>query len=192
MQNLFSTTHRAPWDLLTELEARHEHLDRLLATVSTDLRRLEEKERRNAANLAAFQRENEALRERAREKLIRPMVRAADGDTSTDAEAANRLIRREQVQKFVTAFEAAGARGLTDEEAHDVVGLQSHTPRVADMKRAGYLEVTGERRATKSGATARVYRLVKEWKGQSDGKAQSKDASTGTDSETGPGTPGND
>lgn len=183
MPTLFDNA-RPPWDLVTELEARLEHLNRVLDAAEADLRRLESMERQNLVNLAAIQRENEALRERAREKLARPMVRNTDGDTSREAEEGNRAIRREQIQKFVAVFHAAGDDGLTDEQAHDAVGLQSHTPRVADMKRAGMLEPTGQRRATKSGATARVYRLVKEWKGQ--GYAQTHtEADHGTETSTG-------
>lgn len=169
MQNLFENVRR-PWDLATELEARNAHLQRLCDEMTGRLNALEAAERKNLANLAAFQRENAALRERARDKTLRPMVRNTDGDTSREAEDGNRAIRREQIQKFVAVFQAAGDAGLTDEQAHDALGLQSHTPRVADMKRAGMLEHTGERRATKSGATARVYRLVKEWKGQTNAK----------------------
>lgn len=169
MPDLFSPLERGTWDLAVELEARMENLTRDLTKATADLEAVEGKERANLNRIQALQRENDKLRDRAREKLVRPMVRTGDGDTSREAEAGNRLVRREQVQQFVAAFREAGGRGLTDEEAHDAVGLQSHTPRVADMKRAGMLEPTGERRATKSGATAHVYRLVNEWKGQTDG-----------------------
>jgi hypothetical protein len=165
MRDLFSPLQRGTWDLVAELEARLENHDRDLNRAAADLEAVEAKERANLNRIQALQRENDSLRDRAREKLVRPMVRTGDGDTSREAEAANRLVRREQVQQFVVVFQDAGDRGLTDEEAHDAVGLQSHTPRVADMKRAGMLEPTGERRATKSGATAHVYRLVNHWKG---------------------------
>ncbi len=88
------------------------------------------------------------------------MVRGRDPVTSFDAEATNRVFRKAQIQDFAQAFWTSSVDGLTDEEAHDKVGLVSHTPRIGDMKRAGLLVGTGERRVTKSGSKAKVYKLT--------------------------------
>ncbi len=88
------------------------------------------------------------------------MVRGSNPVTSFDAESTNRVFRKAQIQDFARVFSTAGGKGLTDEQAHDDVGLVSHTPRIGDMKRAGLLVGTGERRATKSGSKAKVYKLT--------------------------------
>lgn len=103
-------------------------------------------------------------------------IRRSDPDTSFDAEKANRVYRKEQVQQFVQVFKEAGHGGLTDEQAHDAVGLKSHTPRVADMKRVGLLVATGERRQTKSGRGAKVYRLSQfAWEIMNDGTGKEEE-----------------
>lgn len=137
--------------LLTENKHLNARCDELL----TELKRLEA-----ALNVASERNRDLAAQvKQMRDDMLKPMVRTSDPSTSMEAEEQNAIWRKEQIQQFVTVFREAGIKGLTDEQAHDIIGLQSHTPRVADLKRAGFLVATGEKRVTKSGSKARVYKL---------------------------------
>lgn len=149
-----------------DFAAGKERLDKAIATNNRQL----ETKGAHLSRLETLAVENEKLKEKCAdlERQVadmidlrsKRMVRRGDPVTSFNAEAANKVFRKAQIQDFALAFWVSPVEGLTDEEAHDKVGLVSHTPRIGDMKRAGLLVSTGERRATKSGSKAKVYKLT--------------------------------
>lgn len=148
-------------DPVAIVQRQNDALTKRCEELETKCRRLERENLEAQEHLRRMGDEVKRMREdMLNESLERGKVRASDPVTSFSAEEANRVIRKKQANDFIAAFRDAGDRGLTDEEAHDAVGLLSHTPRVADLKRAKFIQATGTTRPTKSGSRAKVYRLT--------------------------------
>jgi hypothetical protein len=89
------------------------------------------------------------------------MARSSDPDTSRDAAQQVRYRAGSQVMRLLDAFARAGRMGLTDEQAADVTGLSANRAacwwrRCSDLRDAGYIVDTGERRMGMAGAPRMV------------------------------------
>lgn len=91
-----------------------------------------------------------------------PVPYARGSDTSEEAARALEP-RAPMLRRLVLeAFEEAGPRGLTADQAAECVGLSilAVRPRVTELYQAGKLERAMERRQNESGMWARVLRVV--------------------------------
>lgn len=90
-----------------------------------------------------------------------PVPYAKNSDTSRAAADSVRQCRGEMERKVYGAFVAAGARGLTTDEAEVVTGMshQSCSARVNALADRDLLVLTDERRPTRSKRMAGVYRV---------------------------------
>lgn len=79
-------------------------------------------------------------------------------DPSTSRAAARSLNARSHLATLARAYEAAGARGMTDEEAAVSTGLTTAWKRCSDLRRLGYIVATGETRRGSSGRDGIVCR----------------------------------
>lgn len=87
---------------------------------------------------------------------------ARQSDPQTSKAAARSLDPRGQLGILSRAYEAAGPRGMTDEEAALTTGLASAWKRCSDLRRLGFIVATGETRTGSSGRDGIVCR----WKGE--------------------------
>lgn len=85
----------------------------------------------------------------------------ASSDTSEEA-AASMIGCSSLYQRMVFQFIAACDEGATCDEAEEKLGLahQSCSARIRELVLDGRLVDTGDRRMTRSGRNARVYRVV--------------------------------
>ena len=82
-------------------------------------------------------------------------------DTDSKA-AAEKLDRARQAAITLSALIDAGPSGLTTEQIEHKTGQRHQTAsaRVLELREAGLIVATGERRRTTSGRTAAVYRVT--------------------------------
>lgn len=88
-------------------------------------------------------------------------ARATDPSTSHRAAAANRPLRVSQKVRLLSVYandDAVGGDGFTDEEAGDRVGLDhvAATRRLSELRKKGYISLTGEERPTRTGCMSMV------------------------------------
>ena len=83
---------------------------------------------------------------------------ARSSDPQTSKAAARSVDPRGQLGILSRAYAAAGARGLTDEEAALTTGLASAWKRCSDLRRLGFIVATGETRTGSSGREGIVCR----------------------------------
>ena len=83
---------------------------------------------------------------------------ARQSDPPTSKAAARSLDPRGQLGILSRAYEAAGPRGMTDEEAALTTGLASAWKRCSDLRRLGFIVATGETRTGSSGREGIVCR----------------------------------
>lgn len=76
---------------------------------------------------------------------------ARSSDPQTSKAAARSLDPRGQLGILSRAYEAAGPRGMTDEEAALTTGLASAWKRCSDLRRLGWIKTNGATRVGSSG-----------------------------------------
>jgi hypothetical protein len=88
-------------------------------------------------------------------------ARRSDPDTSVAAARAHPTLRNSQRLALLRAFALVG-RGLTDEEAGEIAGIRrvADTRRCSELRGAGLIADTGERRPTSTGSMAMVCRIT--------------------------------
>jgi len=89
-----------------------------------------------------------------------PHVKGSDTSrAAAESMAAREPTDREQVFAYI---QAQGARGATDDEIEVALGLshQSASPRRRGLQKDGAIYLTDDRRKTRSGRSAGVYRVV--------------------------------
>lgn len=72
-------------------------------------------------------------------------------DPATSKRAADSLDPRSLMHRLARVYEAAGAAGLTDEEAASRAGIPTAWKRCSDLRRLGWIKATG----TRIGSTGR-------------------------------------
>lgn len=86
--------------------------------------------------------------------------------TSRAAAAVVNKTLNDRQQEIMRAIRAAGDRGLTPDEAAEIVGrtVMAVRPRFTELgpKHLGLIEPTGERRPNESGVLAKAYRTRKD------------------------------
>lgn len=86
--------------------------------------------------------------------------------SETSRDAADRVVgHRETLQEQVFNFlQGCGERGATDEEVQVGLGMNPSTerPRRIELVEAGRVEPAGDKRATKSGRSAQVWKVKSE------------------------------
>lgn len=92
-------------------------------------------------------------------------ARRAQPETSTISADASTWRRGSQRVRMLEAFRVADRRGdgLTDEEAATAAGIRAASSpwkRASELRDLGFLEDSGERRATTSGSPAVVWRMT--------------------------------
>lgn len=83
------------------------------------------------------------------------LARTSDPITSQDAASTEKSA---QESAFLKLFRERGA--LSDSEAHEILGLVSHTPRIKSLVERGLLKYAGYKKATASGGMSRVFVAV--------------------------------
>jgi hypothetical protein len=78
-----------------------------------------------------------------------PLARSTDPPTSR--RAADSLDPRSLLYRLARVYEAAGAAGLTDEEAAARAGIPTAWKRCSDLRRLGYIKTNGATRVGSSG-----------------------------------------
>jgi hypothetical protein len=78
-----------------------------------------------------------------------PLARSSDPPTSR--RAADSLDPRSLLHRLARVYEAAGAAGLTDEEAAAQAGIPTAWKRCSDLRRLGYIKTNGATRVGSSG-----------------------------------------
>lgn len=86
---------------------------------------------------------------------------ARTSDPITSRKAGLSVDPRGQLAALSRAYEAAGVRGMTDEEAATATGIAAAWKRCSDLRRLGYIVATGETRRGSSGRDGIVCR----WQG---------------------------
>jgi hypothetical protein len=72
-------------------------------------------------------------------------------DPPTSKRAADSLDPRSLMHRLARAYEAAGAAGLTDEEAAAQAGIPTAWKRCSDLRRLGWIKTSGATRVGSSG-----------------------------------------
>jgi hypothetical protein len=88
--------------------------------------------------------------------LFAAATRARHSDPATSHRAAEALDARGQVARLAKVYEAAGAAGLTDEEAALKAGIPTAWKRCSDLRRLGLIAANGQTRDGSSGRAQRV------------------------------------
>jgi hypothetical protein len=86
---------------------------------------------------------------------------ARTSDPITSRKAGLSVDPRGQLSALSRAYEAAGSRGMTDEEAAIATGIVAAWKRCSDLRRLGFIVATGETRRGSSGRDGIVCR----WQG---------------------------
>lgn len=83
--------------------------------------------------------------------------------SDTSREAAESIDAARLRHEVLAAFQRAGQRGLTADEAAAMIdeSVLATRPRVTELKQHGYLIPTGEKRENQSGRRARVLRATR-------------------------------
>lgn len=87
---------------------------------------------------------------------LRYGMRARASDPATSHAAAQSLDTSTIIAQLSRAYRDAGGRGLTDEEAGDIVGAVSAWKRCSDLRRLGRIVATDRTREGSSGRAQRV------------------------------------
>ena len=83
-------------------------------------------------------------------------------DPATSMQAAAQLRLGDRLEILASVYRAAGAIGLTDEEACEQAGLlDGGWKRCSDLRRLGRIEPTGQTRIASSGRARIVCRITK-------------------------------
>jgi len=88
--------------------------------------------------------------------LFAAATRARASDPATSHAAAQSLDTSTIIAQLSRAYRDAGGRGLTDEEAGDIVGFLSAWKRCSDLRRLGLIVANGQTRDGSSGRAQRV------------------------------------
>ena len=89
-------------------------------------------------------------------------VRVSDPDTSQDAAASHKALRRLDRISALLAHADHQSTGLTDYELADTIKRQQNSAgkRRGELRDLGFIEDSGERRRAPSGASAIVWRIT--------------------------------
>ena len=93
-------------------------------------------------------------------------ARATDPDTSHAAAAMSRLGRNKLMFELLSSFSSGGHEGITDESAYERISSRfpkakrSWWKRCSDLRQFGFIEPTGKKSRTETGAMARVCRVT--------------------------------
>ena len=91
-----------------------------------------------------------------------PLFRATDPDTSANGARHITPKRGSQAMRILAVYAEHPIYGLTDEAAAAWAGITHGWKRCADLRRLGFIQATGETRATVAGVQAMVCRITEQ------------------------------